>query len=336
MKDLSRTFLFYAATIFLANGCALAQTPDFLDLRYGESASPLQSIFSLPILIAERQQFFVRRGLHFSIVPVQGGGEATIDALTAGRADISHVATNFLITAVLKGSDAAAIAAEFNNPIYSLVAKPWIKSFDELKGKRIGMADMTGTVSLSTLALLAKRGLARKDFEIKVIEGTPARFQCVVREDCDAAPLGQPQDFFAQRQGFHILGLSSEAVPDFLYTVSVARRSWARENREALIRYVRALADSFAYIRDPVHRDDVARAIQDAWGSSDASARETLALYFEPEKNVLPKAGEISLKGLQQVIAFLDSAGTFKGPPPPAENFIALDYLRAAGLQDGQ
>ncbi len=97
---------------------ARAQTPaDFLDIRYGETASPLQSVFALPILVAEREKFFARRGLHFSIVPVQGGGEATVDVLAEGRADISHVATNFLISTALKGSDAVAVAAEFNNPI---------------------------------------------------------------------------------------------------------------------------------------------------------------------------------------------------------------------------
>ena len=314
---------------------ARAQTPaDFLDIRYGETASPLQSVFALPILVAEREKFFARRGLHFSIVPVQGGGEATVDVLTEGRADISHVATNFLISAALKGSDAVAVAAEFNNPIYSLVAKPWIKSFDDLRGKLVGMADMTGTVSLATLALMAKHGLARGDVTIKVVEGTPSRFACLIREDCDAAPLGQPQDFFATRQGFNILGLSSEATPNFLYTVTIARRSWAERNSEAVVRYARALVDAFHFIRDPANRDSVAGTIRDAWGSSDSSARETLSLYFEPEKNVLPMAGEISVKGMAQVIDFMDKAGAFKGAKPAPEAFMDTRYLRAAGVPD--
>lgn len=311
-----------------------AKAQDVLDLRYGETASPLQSIFALPILVAERERMFLRRGLNFSIVPVSGGGEATVTALEEGRADISHVATNFLITAALKGSDAVAIAAEFNNPIYSLVAKPWIKSFGDLKGRQIGMADMTGTVSLATLALLSLHGLDRNDFRVKVIEGTPARFTCLRKDDCDAVPLGQPQDIFARRQGFNILGLSTEAVSEFLYTVTIARRSWAAAHREAVVRYVRALADSFRFIRNPANRDSVARTIMDAWGTSDTSARETLALYFEPERNVLPREGEISMRGLEQVIDFLDRAGTFRGPRPRGERFVDRDYLRAAGVSD--
>jgi len=40
-------------------------------------------------------------------------------------------------------------------------------------------------------------------------------------------------------------------------------------------------------------------------GSSDQIARQTLALYFEPERAVLPKQAEIDLSGLTQVLAFM-------------------------------
>src|SRR5712671_7093581 len=104
-----------------APGATSAQT---ITLRYGQAYSALRSIFALPLLVAEREGYFVREGLDFSMLPVPGGGERLIAALHDGTADISHVATPFLIQAALAGSDAVAIAAEFNNPVYSLVAKP--------------------------------------------------------------------------------------------------------------------------------------------------------------------------------------------------------------------
>ena len=39
------------------------------------------------------------------------------------------------------------------------------------------------------------------------------------------------------RQGFRLLGLSTEAVPEFVYTVTAARRSWAEQNKETVVRY---------------------------------------------------------------------------------------------------
>ena len=67
--------------------------------------------------------------------------------------------------------------------------------------------------------------------------------------------------------------------------------------------------------------------------ASAAVAEQTLALFFEPERNVLPKQGELNLKGLGQVIAFMGEAGNLKAPFPPPESFVDLQYLRAAGIQ---
>ena len=263
------------------------------------------------------------------MVQIVGGAETSLVALEEGQADVAHVATSFLITAALRGADTVAIIAEFNNPIYSLVAKPWYKSIEELKGRRVAMADMTGSVSLATMALFEKHGLTKDDLDINVIEGTPGRFQCLMRGDCDAAPLGQPQDFHAVRQGFRLLGATNDAVPDFVYTVTAARKSWAAEHKEALARYVRAMRDSFRFIRDPQNRSRIAVLMKEWWGSSEETAFSTLDLFFQPEKNVLPFEGEINLRGVEQVIRFLKDGGVVTGPVPPAETFVDLQYLKA-------
>jgi ABC-type nitrate/sulfonate/bicarbonate transport system substrate-binding protein len=303
-------------------------------LRYGAAPSAIRSIFTLPILVAEREGFFAREGLNFFLIPIaDAGGDKMVAALETGTVDVGHIATSFLIEAVLKGSDAVAIAAEFNNPIYSLVARRDIANYADLKGKRLGFAAATGTITLSIWKLLALHGIGAADFSVKEVEGTPARYNCLIQGECDAVPLGQPQDFFALRRGYRLLGLSTEAVPVFLYTVTAARRSWAEAHPEAVTRYVRALAGAFKFIRDPAKRDDVVRTIVDTTGSSEDSARLTLALYFEPERGVLPKQAELDLKGLAQVIAFMAEAGTVTSPLPSPERFVDLRYLRAAGLQ---
>jgi ABC-type nitrate/sulfonate/bicarbonate transport system substrate-binding protein len=283
--------------------------------------------------VAEREGYFVREGLDFSMLPVPGGGEKLIAALHDGTADISHVATPFLIQAALKGSDAVAIAAEFNNPVYSLVAKPENRTYADLKGKLIGMAAETGSITIAIRKLLALNGLNKQDFRTRFVDGTPDRLTCLTAGDCDAVPLGQPQDFVAMRRGFRLLGLSTDAVPDYLYTVTAARRSWAAANKDTLVRYVRALSSAFRFIRDPARRDDVLKTIVETTGFAEANAKLTLALYFEPERAVLPRLGEINLTGMQQAIAMLGESGVIKPPLPGAERFVDLQYLQAAGVQ---
>ena len=68
-------------------------------------------------------------------------------------------------------------------------------------------------------------------------------------------------------------------------------------------------------------------------GSSEDIARQTLALYFEPEKGVMPRQGEFTLAGLAQVIAFMGEAGIIKPPLPAPERFVDAQYLKAAGVE---
>ena len=319
---------------FLCAAQSHAAAAKLVPLRYAQAYSAMRSIFSLPVTIADRQGFFRREGLDFKIVvPIPGGSDKMIDALHDGSADITHVATPFLIRAALNGSDAVAIAAEFTNPIYSLIAKPEIKSFADLRDKLIGLADEAGTITLSIRRLLALRGLGADDFRVKIIEGTPARWSCLKRGECDAVPLGQPQDLLAIKEGFHSLGVSNDAVPDFLYTVTAVRRSWAEKHKDAIVRYLRGLAASFQFIRDPANRKTVVKTIAESIDTPPDIAEQTLILFFEPERGVLPKQGEINLKGLEQVIAFMREAGTLKEPFPPPERFTDLRYLRMAGVK---
>lgn len=301
-------------------------------LRYAQAASAHKSIYSLPIALAQREGLFKREGLDFRVViPIPGGADLMIAALHDDTADLAHVATPFLLRAALAGSDAVAIAAEFNDPIYSLVARPGIARVADLKGKVVGMADPDGSIAYSMRKLFALHGISEKDLRVKVIAGTPARLACLRRGECEAVPLGQPQDLLAQSEGYRLLGASNDAVPAYLYTVTAARRSWAAANQEAVVRYVRALSQSLATIGDPAKRARVVDAIVDITGVTPAVAERALELY--KGKNVLPRRGEIDLKGLAQVIVFMGETGQLNSPLPEPQRFVDLRYLQLAGIR---
>lgn len=317
----------------MATGCSVAAAQT-ITLRYAQAASAHKSVYSLPIALAEREGLFRREGLDFRVViPIPGGADLMIAALHDDTADLAHVATPFLVRAVLGGSDAVAIAAEFNDPIYSLVARSDIARIADLKGKVVALADPGGSITYSMRKLLALHGVRESDLRVKLIEGTPARLACLRRGECVAVPLGQPQDLLAQAEGYRLLGVSNDAVPAFLYTVTAARRSWAAANPDVVVRYVRALATAFATLRDPAKRGVVVNTIVDITGVPEAVAGQVLDLYAQPGRSVLPRRGEVDLKGLAQVIAFMGEAGQLKQPLPDAERFVDLRYLHLAGIR---
>jgi len=314
--------------------CIHGAAAQMLNLRYGQAYSAAHSIFSLPVSVAQREGLFQRQGLNVQIViPVPGGTDKMIDALNDNWIDLTHIATPFLIRAAMAGSDAVAVDAEFRNPIYSLVAKPAIKSYADLKGKMVGLADEQGTITVSMRKLLSRHGLTNESYGVETLNGTPQRLFCLLHADCDAVVLGQPQDLQAIAQGYRLLGRSVEAVPRYLYTVTAVRRSWAKRHKEALVRFVRALGAAFAFIRDSANRGRVVNVIAQTTGCSDAIAGQTLDLFLQGKDDVLPRRGEIDLQDLQQVIAMMGAAGLLKPPLPPAQRFVDSQYLREAGIE---
>jgi ABC-type nitrate/sulfonate/bicarbonate transport system substrate-binding protein len=302
-------------------------------LRFGQVPSTVRAVTSIYLFIAERKGFLAREGIRLEFIPIEGGTDKMVAALDQGKVDVAHTATPYLIQAALAGSDTVAIAGEVANPVYSLIVRPDITSYADLKGKQIGLSLPIDTISISMRKLLAQKGLGGADYTVKELVGTPVRFECLKSGECAGVPLGQPNDLEAIAQGYHRLGDSTQAVTAFQFQVIAVRRAFAQANRDTMVHFVRALADAFRFIRDPTNRDEVIKTIAERTGSSAEIARATVALYFEPEKGVLPRQAEIDLKGLDQVIAFMGEGGALKAPLPAAARFVDAQYLRAAGVE---
>jgi len=211
--------------------------------------------------------------------------------------------------------------------------KPEIASFADLRGKVLGFSLAVDTISISMRKLLALKGLGDGDYRVKELVGTPVRFDCLSRGECDGVPLGQPDDLVALTQGYRRLGLSTEALSAFQFQLLAVKRSWAGANKDVLVRFVRAIASSFRFMRDPANRAEVVKTMVAVTGSTEGIVAQTLALYFEPDRGVMPKQAEFSVAGLAQVIAFMGDSGLLAQPLPAPERFVDAQYLKAAGVE---
>ena len=320
-----------AAAVWL--GLLHSSQAETATLRFGQIPSTVRGTSSVYLHLAEQNGFFAREQIKLERITIPGGTDKMVMALEQGAVDVTQSATPYLIQAVLRGSDAVGIASETANPIYSLIVKPEIASFADLKGKMLGLSLPIDTISISMRKLLALKGLGEADYRVKELVGTPVRFECLKRGECDGVPLGQPDDLIALTQGYRRLGLSTEAVSAFQFQLLAVKRSWAVANKDVLVRFVRAIASSFRFIRDPANRAEVIKAMVAVTGSTEDIAGQTLALYLEPDRGVMPKQAEFSIAGLAQVITFMGEGGMLPQPLPPPERFVDPQYLKAAGAE---
>ena len=303
-----------------------------ISLRLGFNANSARNMAEIPNVVAQRKGFFAREGLAVTMVPLMGTTHM-VAALDKGDVDATGTALPYMIQAVLKGSDAVAAIGGVANTIYSLIAKPGIQTIADLRGKVVALSAPPDTITLSTRMLLAKGGLKDGDYRTKQIIGSTQRSDCLASGACDAVPLGQPDDIVFQQRGFHKLGDSLEVMPNLQFNVIAVRRSWAAAHKDTVVALARAYGATFRYLRDPANRAGVTQTVVEITGANEQVARAVLALYYEPDRGVMPKRGEINMAGVNKVVALLADAGQIASPVPAVDRFVDLQYLQAAGLQ---
>ena len=310
-----------------------AQCQNLVTFRYGQNAAGTGGLSSLPLNVALRKDYFRREGIDLVVVPIPGGTDRIVAALDKGEIDAGKNATPYLIQAVLKGSDAVAFMSQTANPVYSLIVRREIRSFNDLKGKTLGLSTPGDTITLSTVRLLAANGLKITDYTAKPVVGTPARFDCLKSGECAAVPMGQPEDLGAIAQGFPRLAFTNEAVADLIFNVDMVRRAWAAQNKDTVVRFVRAMSATYAYMNNPNNRGEIVGIVRDTGKLSDTVAQQIFAPFLEIGKNVLPRKGEIDIGAFNRVLALMGEVGAIPKPVPQAERFIDLQYLKAAGIE---
>jgi ABC-type nitrate/sulfonate/bicarbonate transport system substrate-binding protein len=301
-------------------------------LRYGQIAGSVKSVSSLALYTAQRKGFLARENIDLEVIRLPGVHHM-IEGLDKNTVDVSHTATPYLIEGVLKGSGSVGVVGGPANTIFSVIAKPGIKSFADLKGKMFAMSLPVDTISIASRLLLEKHGLGQADYRTTEMIGTQTRAKCLVGGDCDAVPLGQPDATAIVAKGYTKLGDSLEVIPVLQFNVIAARRDWAAKNKDLVVRFARAFGDAYRFMGDPKNRGEVAAILTETTGAPPDVARAMLAFYYDPYRGVMPRQAEISLPGVAKVIELLGITGALKAPLPAAEQFVDLQYLKAAGLQ---
>jgi ABC-type nitrate/sulfonate/bicarbonate transport system substrate-binding protein len=68
-----------------------------ITLRFGQVPSTVAAVTSIYLFIAEHKGFLAREGIRLEFIPIEGGTDKMVATLDAGRVDVAHTATPYLI-----------------------------------------------------------------------------------------------------------------------------------------------------------------------------------------------------------------------------------------------
>jgi NitT/TauT family transport system substrate-binding protein len=135
------------------------------------AVSQTDSNFYSPIYIAQKEGFFREAGIELDVKPVNP--PTATQALIANQFDIAHAASPG-ISAALQGAPLKMIYVMAERAPYWVITKPEIKTWTDLKGKKLGVSSTTGTQVLDTTRLLKLHGVdSQADGVQYVVPGGP-------------------------------------------------------------------------------------------------------------------------------------------------------------------
>src|SRR5689334_6533018 len=286
---------------------------------------------ALPAWLAKDSGIFEKNGLDVQLVFFTGGTTAVM-ALVSADTPITQLAGAAVVNSVLAGSDAALVAGGVTSLNYYLLARPDIKSPEQLKGGSVAISRFGSSSDFIARYALQKIGLTPgKDVTIVQIGSTTARVDAALSGRVQATVVNPPASIIAQKRGMNMLADLPKLGLVYQHTAVATTRKYIREHPDIVRRYVKSQVE--AVHRIYTDKEASVRALARFIGR--AVDREVLEKTWENllSESVLLKKQYPSLEGIKTILAT-----EAKGKPGKPEDFVDSTFVREldqSGFTDG-
>ena len=210
------------------------------------AAAPLRiaivsrTVFFVPLWIAERKNFLKQENIDATIVIYDNAEDINRD-LRSGKTPIAISTPESVILDAYRGGTLRIIAGNAERLPHFIIAKPAIKSLQQLRGATFGVLSLQEGTSYMVRELAKAAGLKPSDYRIVAVGGAPARWQLLKEGKIDVGLQPFPLSYEAEAAGFTNLGPIADYVHDYLFTSVNVGDQWAKANSQTVVAFLRAL-----------------------------------------------------------------------------------------------
>ena len=290
-------------------------------------AAVSRNYFNMPVWIASHQGLFADEGLDVSIELHEGVNEVT-DRLRDGRVQLAYGITEHVVLDSDAGGSLEIVGGNVNRLPFSLVTAKSIRSFDQLRGKTVGVSSLDAGSSSLVMKLLSARGLEfPRDYQMKAVGPILARWAMLLSGEIDAGLQGAPLNYIAADQGFNSLCEPRQEVPYFQFTSLNVDGRWARVNQDLMLRFMRAFVRAHQWFFG--NREAATPIAIAETGIERSYSLRAWDEYTADE--IFPRDGDANTAAVQSLI---EISSLIRSVPNrvkrSADDYINRDYIRAA------
>lgn len=278
-----------------------------------------------PWWIAKEQGIFRKYGIDADLVFIIAG--RAMQAMLAGQVLVGMVGGTHVTNANTGGGDFAMILGVENKLDYIFVARPTIKSGEELKGKKVAIGTPAGSASMATYVALDHLGLVprRDNIVLLGIGGVPERMGALRAGSVEATSLSPEFGQVVVSEGYRVLvDLGKDNVP-FQSSGVVVARSLIKTNPQLVENIARATVEGVAFVHKPANKDIVVRSL----GRNLRLAPNRAETAYQGLIAALPRRPCPSIEGMVSVLNLMAQHGlNSKAAQAKPEEFVDMSLCK--------
>ena len=209
---------------------------------------PVHGVSHAAFYAAKEKGYFQEEGLDVEVILMSGA--IGIRALIAGDVDASTVGGSAL-PPIFRGAPLRMVFISFDKPTHWLYAKPDIRAVKDLKGRKVAVDGLGGTLESLLRWVLEKNGLeAGRDVPILAIGPPPGRFAALTSGAIDATLFTFPLNFSAEEAGFReLVNFVKQDIASLTGSI-VVREALFQSDAGLVEKLVRAAVKGHLYARN--------------------------------------------------------------------------------------
>jgi len=286
------------------------------------------SVSIWPAIVAKEKGFFKEEGLAVDIIAA-GASSRSLQQVAAGVANFGSSSMVDSVRAIEAGAELKVFTNSLAVGTHSLIAAKNIKSFADLKGKRVMTGGQGDITNLWWKAAAKQNGLdPNKDVELLFSGSTSNRLSALYAGGIEATVISTPQTFKAIEAGYTDLGPVAPYLGEFPMMIWHVNNAWAKEHKKEVVSFVRAHNKAIRYMIEPAHREEVSQILAKASNSSVDDALKTWDLCVKIHAFV--PDGTISDTAVKRVVETLLESGDIKAPEKPISTYYDASFVNGA------
>ena len=311
VRSLSRFYLAISAAFLLFAAASETRAQyDIVVTNFGVSAN------GMPFAVALEKGFFKEEGIEVKKIITSAGGGTTMRNMMAANAPYAEINPAAAIGAIQSGvdlkivSDNVLTVAEF----YWVVRKDSdIKSFKDLKGKKLGFTNPRATSIALQNILIEKGGLKKEDVVMVRTGGFGESLTALDVGQVDIIAITEPL-YSKYKDKFRTVAVATELLPPLDNVLGVALASKMEEHGKFIAAVIRARRKAVEFMK--TNPDEASAMIAKHYNTIEPEhVKSTVKNLINSKTDGIPYWGDgrIHMKGLARMVEAQKSVGAITG-----------------------